>query len=234
MNRNRKFLGMTIAQLGILGGLAGCVILLFCMVGILIVRNRSLGASQAATPTATLPATTTLIVSPTSTATETPTPVPYDQLIPAGWQQHKTSLIEIWLPPIFKKGNPKLLGDSVGTAISELFLTETKSKSSLYNMLVSVAYEPLTEESLDASLDKDIASAVDVRIVERRKVMINSNEAVRLLIETRVENVDLNSLTFVFLDGSTIWYVQYIAQINEFYQNLSMFESSVKTFRIVK
>ena len=54
------------------------------------------------------------------------------------------------------------------------------------------------------------------------------------MFETRYNNLDVNDLTYVFQDGSTIWYVEYIAQINEFFEMLSVFEKSAQTFRVVR
>jgi hypothetical protein len=118
----------------------------------------------------------------------------------------------------------------------ELFMQEAASNSSLYQMLVMVSYEPLVGDSLDAYLDTEIAKLPStIRVAERRKVFINSTEAVRFVFETRSgHNIDINDMAYVFLDGSTVWYVEYVAQINEFYEMLSTFEQSMKTFRFVR
>jgi hypothetical protein len=72
-------------------------------------------------------------------------------------------------------------------------------------------------------------------VAEKRKVFINATEVVRFVFEMRSDNnIDINDMTYVFLDGSTVWYVEYVAQINEFYERLSTFEQSAKTFRIVR
>jgi hypothetical protein len=54
-----------------------------------------------------------------------------------------------------------------------------------------------------------------------------------LIFEGHSQNVSTNDLLFIFQDGSVIWYVRYSAEIKEFYEMLSTFEQSVKTFRIV-
>jgi hypothetical protein len=43
-----------------------------------------------------------MIVIPTSTVTQTAAPIPYEQLIPEGWVQIKSELVEIWVPASFK------------------------------------------------------------------------------------------------------------------------------------
>ena len=59
--------------------------------------------------------------------------------------------------------------------------------------------------------------------------------ALRLVFSGRKgNNTDINELTYVILDGTTVWYVQYTAEITEFYNLLADFESSARTFRVVK
>ena len=235
MQQNRKFFGMTPLQLGILAGLAGAACLLFGLTGWFALRANSSPFGQVPENTSVPQVTSTMIVIPTLTPTETPTPLPYEMLIPSGWAQFKSGLVEIWLPSNFKPGDSKLLNDSTKFAMPELIMTGATSKSALYQMLATVSYEPLTTDSLDAFLDGKIAKfPTEIRVAERRHVSVNSTDAIRLLFETRSQNVDIDVLTYVFLDGSTIWYVEYGAQINEFYDMLPTFENSVKTFRIVR
>ena len=157
-------------------------------------------------------------------------------LIPEGWVQAKTGLVEIWLPAEFKQSDPGSFRDSADLAMPELFMREASSSSSLYQMLVMISYEPLTADSLDTYLDAEIAKLPStIRVAERRKVLVNSTEVVRFVFETRSDNsIDINDMAYVFVDGSTVWYVEYVAQINEFYEMLSTFEQSAKTFRFVR
>lgn len=235
MNEERKYFGMPIRQVGILAGLVGILVLLVCVGGWSILRNSRSGLSQPPTQAPTPTLTLTPLTAPTITPTITQTPVPYEQLIPDGWVQYKTALVEIWLPPNFKKADPSLLGELADLAVPELVLSEVKSKSSLYNMVAGVSYEPLVGDSFNKFLDGQLAQVPpDILLVERRKISLNAQDVVRLTFEFRTSNTDVNDLTFVFQDGGTIWYVQYIAQINEFYDTLPIFEQSAKTFRIVR
>jgi hypothetical protein len=96
-------------------------------------------------------------------------------------------------------------------------------------------YEPMGTDSLDTYIDHQLV-AIDptIRVVERRKVSLNGIESVRMVFEARVKTVDVNELVYVFQDGTTVWAVFYVAQINEFYEMLTTFEQSAKTFRIVR
>lgn len=236
MTQNRNYFGMTPIQIGILAGLAGIACLLFGLAGWFVFRGNANLFDRAPQSTPIPQSTSTPFVMPTLMLTETPTPVPYEMLIPDGWVQFKTGLVEIWLPAEFRQADLSAFQDSADLAMPELFMREVASDSSLYQMLVIVSYEPLTADSLDAYLDTEIANLPStIRGTERRKVFVNSTDVVRFVFETRSDNnIDINDMTYVFLDGSTVWYVEYVAQINEFYEMLSMFEQSVRTFRVVR
>ncbi len=233
MDTNRKYFGMTVPQLGVLAGLAGALCLILCVAGYLIFGSGlSLAGQQPVSPNVVNP-TATLILPPTVTPTFAPTAIPYEQLIPVGWKQHRTDLIEIWAPPEYKTSKlPEGMAFEANTALS---ISHLASKSELYNKRILVFYEPLTADSLDAFLDMKI-QALDptIRIVDRRKVNLNGLDAIRLTAEARVDNIDVNELAFVIQDGGTVWYVEYVAQIIDYFELLPMFEQSILTFRVVR
>jgi hypothetical protein len=169
------------------------------------------------------------------TSTPAPTAIPYEQLIPAGWKQYQTSLVELWLPANFRLADKKTINTTAQIALNELFITEIPSNSSAYNMLVSVSYDLMTGNSLDEFIETKLQQLpVEVRVTDRRTVYVNTVEARRIMIELRANNIDINDMVYVFLDGDTVWYVEYVAQISEFFENLPIFEQSIKTFRTVK
>ncbi len=102
-------------------------------------------------------------------------------------------------------------------------------------MLVSVSYDLMTGNSLDEFIETKLQQLpIEVRVTDRRTVYVNTVEARRIMIELRANNIDINDMVYVFLDGDTVWYVEYVAQISEFFENLPVFEQSIKTFRPVK
>ncbi|HSB02803.1 MAG TPA: hypothetical protein VLE49_19295 [Anaerolineales bacterium] len=237
MTQDRKYFGMTPTQIGILAGLAGAACLLFAVAGFLILRGGLGGSAPAPQETPTPQFTVTPFVLPSVAPTETLTPVPYEMLIPDGWLQFKTGLVEIWLPKEFKAAKTKTADNSANWAVSEMVATApgTTSKSSVYKMFVVVSYEPLTGDSLDAYLNGKIASlSSSTRIADKRTVTLNAQDAVRFVLEKRTDTAEVNDMVYVFLDGTTVWYVEYIAQINEYFTMIDTFEKSARTFRIVR
>jgi hypothetical protein len=210
--------------------------LLFGVTGWLALRGGLGLFSHSSEPTPTAQPTSTRLIALTVTPTETPTPIPYEQLIPLGWTQHKTALIELWLPSDFKNAAPGVVSGVSGNSVFLNLALVSSSSKSAYPASVSVSYEPLTSDTLKDFLDVKLSNIpLEINMVENRRVSINSTEAVRLMFEGHTSNnLDVNDLLFVFQDGGTVWYVKYSAEITEFYETLPVFEESVKTFRIVR
>ena len=235
MTQDRKYFGMTTMQVGILAGLAVAACLVVGGAGLLLLRERPSPSAQVPQNTPVPQATTTPFVIPTAIPTETLTPLPYEMLIPDGWVQFKTGLIEVWMPKEFKKGDAKLIQNSTNLAAPELVLAGSTSKSAPYKMLVIVSYEPMLAESLDAYLTSEIVNLPpETRMVDKKMISLNSQDVVRFVFEKRSNNAEFNGLVFVFLDGGTVWYVEYVAQINDYFMMLETFERSAKTFRVVR
>ena len=136
------------------------------------------------------------------------------------------------MPNNFKVAGKNTKDITVNFGIPELLLAEVSSKSSAYTMLVSVSYDLTTSESLDALLDEKFPSIpYQSHISDRRTVFVNTHEARRIVIEFKVDNIDYNNMVYVIQDGNTVWYVEYVAQIAEFFDNIGVFEQSINTFR---
>lgn len=224
---------MTVMQLGILGGLGATAIILFCIIGVLIAKKGLGNSAQQLPPTATLQeATVTPVLTPTQSPTPTLTPIPYEQLIPEGWAQYGTALYEIWMPPGYKavKTTKVLITGLGGTPIVDLAIKGSYSAKSANQIFLVISYEPLTADTLDNFITQRL---IGLGIVpsERSKVTLNNVPAVRLVFTAREGNTDFNELTYVLLDGTTVWYVQYSADITDYFNSISNFETSAKTFR---
>jgi hypothetical protein len=233
---NQKYFGMTVVQIGILAGLALLAFLLFCLVGWLFLsRATGFSTSQQPTVTATAQPTVTMVLTPTPTVTPAATPLPYESLIPSGWVQYRTALFEIWLPTGYKSAKADALVTGLGgEPIIDLSLRGATSSKSPNKIYVTVAYEPMTTDTLEAFITQRLAG-LGLNPSERNKVTLNTVPAVRLVFTGRKgNNSDINELTYIFQDGTTVWYVQYTAEITEFYNLLENFEKSARTFRVVK
>ena len=235
MNLKAKYFGMTVTQIAILAGLAVLALLLFCVVGgLLLSRARGLSASQAATITP-LP-TVTMVVTPTLVPTPVATALPYEALIPAGWVQYRTALYEIWMPTGYKttKTTDMLVTGLGGSPIVDMSLQGATSAKAPNKIYMTVSYEPMTTATFDEFITARL-TGLGLSPSERTKVTLNTVPAVRMVFSGRKgNNTDINELTYVILDGTTVWYVQYTAEITDFYNLLANFESSVKTFRVVR
>src|SRR5262245_54617380 len=125
--QEQKYFGLTTKQIGILAGLAGVACLIFGLLGWSVFRR---GFSRAPANTPVVISTSTPFVIPTITPTVTSTPVPYEQLIPEGWVQHRTALVELWLPSQFENTGQGISGISGNSVLLEMALTGTASETS--------------------------------------------------------------------------------------------------------
>jgi len=225
MPQNYKYLGITLSFIGILASLLITACLLPGATG-------WFGFKESARVYTRVPQKQPDILSRTSFAL--PTPIPYELLIPKGWEQSRTELVQIWLPKEFTASDPQLLSNSADSAAPELLITGPFSQSSPYQMFVMISHEPLTVGSLDAYLEGEVVKyPAEVRMVEKKKVSINHRNAIRFVFETQSNHTNVRDLAYLFLEGKTIWYVEYVVQCDEFSAMLPTFESSVKTFRTV-
>ena len=237
MNQDRKYFGMTGMQIGILASLTGAAFLLFCITGFLVLGKARGLLSKPAAATSTLQPTATLMIPPTLTPAPAATPLPYESLIPGGWVQFRTALYEIWMPSGYKSATADVLITGLGdSAIVDLSVRGTYSSLSPYKIYVTVSYVPLNADSLDAFLKTRLSALGPyLSLSERSKTDLNTVPVTRLVFGGRKgNNVDLSELTYVIQDGTTVWYIQYSAELTEFYEMLPTFEASAKTFRVVK
>lgn len=192
--------------------------------------------------------TPTMIVLPTLTPTLTPTPVPYEQLIPEGWVQFKSKMVEIWLPSSFRSMDIKKFtaqaeaeAEKAGTKLGEgqgtldLILLDDAQRQSLTSVAVYISYNPLTHETLDEYVDAFHAQRSDVyRTVEQKKTRIGELDAIRELIELSYQSKQINMVVYTIQNGDTVWHVEYTCHITDFFERLPDFERSIQTFRVVQ
>ena len=147
----------------------------------------------------------------------------------------KTALIEIWLPTSFKSVKKSELENfKPGLSIVELLL-ESDSETPIYRNLALIAYQPLNGESVESFLEREMPSVSENYVVtSRRKVSINAADVTVITIETRLGGMAANMLAYIYVDGGTVWYVAYAAEITQYYTSLADFEKSAKTFRVVR
>ena len=103
--RTKRYLGMTVVQLVILG----CLALVACGTvagGLMFASSSTSGGGislfPSPVPSSTPQPTSTPFLTETPAPTPTETQIPYEELIPSGWNQYATTNIELWLPPQFE------------------------------------------------------------------------------------------------------------------------------------
>ena len=231
--KQRRILGMTVAQLIVVGCLGlttlglmgfaastilgGTLLLSAPMVQVNQVNQIS-SAPQVSLETWTpLPSRTPEPPTPTFTATT------YASLIPEGWVQHKYSNLEFWAPAELEK-NP--------SSTDPVNLLSKKVGPTGYPVNLA-----LTKDSTTGDLDSFIKQGLttfnrDAIYLERKKFEIGSYEAIRLKVEVILGDLPVEEVLYFIKDGETVWILTMGTHINDFHDWLPVFDQIARTFRI--
>lgn len=251
-SRPKRILGMTVAQLVILGCLSLMALGMVCGGFFFVSGSMGGGLTFVASPapTSTSQPTLTPYLTPTSTATATL--VPYEDLIPAGWVQYTTDTIELWVPPQFEQtdldeahlNNIKVYKD-LGYAD---YAEDLENNPPVYifwfdhsdpgtNMIVPnivVERTLMSADNLDAYIDQEYAgSEQNYNIVNRQEFRVGNYEARRILLETKLSNIYLGAAQYVIYDGTNVWFIICNSHINDLYTLLPDFDRVARTFRLI-
>lgn len=260
IKRSKRYLGMSLAQLGILACMA-CLACSLTGTGLFFIVN-SLGAEAATPSDASLetpqPTTTpTQTPTPTSTTIPTPTPTSYMDSIPEGWQQFRDASyfgFEIWFPPEYtpvdSRGKLEEIikayedsGDSetaqlLTAAFEEdvthytLWMADTLPTALRYQTNVSLATYPLERKKLADYIDARIEELpTSTRLMERRPYQHGTYQAERVWLESSLSNTSLGQVMYFIRAGSDVWVITCYTHFNEFYTRLPVFDQIASTFR---
>lgn len=252
--RTKRFLGMTIIQLAILGclGLFACVTIFGGMFLVTGSRGGELTIFPAREQTSTLQPTPTPYLTETPTLTPTATPIPYEDLVPSRWNHYTTETVELWLPPQFeivdveKKrqesiefykdiGREDFARELEESPSAFVFWFETSEPSrTLYKTNISVEPSLMTAASLDDYLDQQVTSSLqEFVVVNRQEFQVGTYEARRILSEVNLTNVYIGVAQYIIYDGVNVWHITCASHFNEFYAWLPEFDKIARTFRLI-
>ena len=255
-NQNKRYFGMTVIQLGILGCLGLVALGMVLGGGIFITTSLGSTGPSGRAPqdiSATPEWTATPIITETPTLTPTATPFPYDELIPSGWEQHITSDIEIWLPTRFKSVNVENerremidlyqdIGlDEIARTMQEnpsayvFWFKASESDAVPYTANISIEFQAVSIESLDIYLDQKYINeeSSPFRVVNRKEILGGIHQTRRILLESTLDNYYVAVAQYAIYDGTHLWFINCTAHYNEFYTLLPDFDKVARTFRLV-
>lgn len=253
-SKPKSVLGMTVAQIVILG----CLAFVACGTvagGLLFVSGSTSGGISlfpSPVPSSTPQPTFTPYLTETPAPTPTATLIPYEELIPSGWNQYTTTSIELWLPPQF---NPvdieqerqnridlyKELGyDDVAKELEENppayvgWFEVSEPGTTLYITNITVGPELMTAENPDVYLDQEYANGPqEFIVVNRQEFMVGNYEARRTLLEANLSNIYVGVAQYAIFDGTNVWVINCGSHFNEFYTWLPEFDKIARTFRLI-
>ena len=249
MNSGKRYFGMTLAQIGILAGLALVACVVIGVLGSLMLN--AFPATQQVEPTYTLQPSPTPVV--TSTAWPTVTPVP-------NWQEYSFvgGQARIWLPASYIGGEPstssEMIKENLRTtfddeafasdiegllAIPEIafFAFDTEFDTSARFMHVGLeALDPDLDLSMDYYLNRmmDNFTGASDRVVERQIVQLDHYQAGKLAIESKVPAGDVEkfvtSVIYMVRVEDTMWFITFRTGRDEYVSQQPIIEASVNSF----
>jgi len=250
MKTGQRYFGMTLAQIGILAGLAvvACIV-----IGILGTMLLNAAPNTQVQPTYTLQPSPTPVV--TSTAWPTVTPIP-------NWQEYSflDGQARIWLPASYTGGDTATSSEAIMEklratfndeafasdvqgllAIPEIafFAFDTESTSSARIAYVaSEALNPDLDLSMDYYLNRmmDNFTGANDRVVERQIAQLDHYQAGKLVIESKVPAGDTERFVTIVIYmvqvDDTMWFITFRTGREEFKEYQQSIEVSVNSFWI--
>ncbi len=255
----RRYLGMTVTQLAVVGALALLACLLMAVLGYLILQNLLARPAVSAPPVGPeMPSPTfTATPAPTETPTPTATPIPYESVLPAGWNQLRYLTVELWVPPSFVGGGMFDQRESTLAAIAALgpdfssviqsadryppttVLLAVDSNLGRYFVITNliVFFEPVPFSDLDAYPNYYLATyypggTTTPFMQENRRYAIRDWPARRFIITLRQGTVEVAETVYLLQDGETIWALSCVTSTAELYERLPVFDQIAQTLRV--
>ena len=242
--RTKRYLGMTIPQLGSLGILFLCIGCLF--IGGYWWLNSMVAAAYEVPESNFTPAPlATPLPSETPPPTPSPTPITYESLIPAGWKQFKSDAapgMEIWFPPSYVAWSESLnlksveifTSGSLENLDSVLKLVDMTQSAYLLYTTFGMISQPLPVADLDKTIDLVYGDLIrDARLMERSDFVVGDYPARRVVFDITGNGVNAGLVVYLVQENGTVWHMGFATPYNELFTRMPDFDRSVQTFRIV-
>lgn len=253
--RTKRYFGMTIIQLAILG----CLAFVACGTvagGLLFASSSTIGGGIALfpspAPSATPLPTSTPFLTATPAPTSTATLIPYEELIPPGWNQHTTTILELWVPPQFNSINIDVERQATIDLYRDLgyedyaedlennpsayvfWFKHSDPGSNLFTPNINIGPALMTAADLDTYLNQAYADGPqEFVVVNRQEFAVGNYEARRWLLEANLNNIYIGVAQYAIFDGTDVWFITGGSHFNEFYSWLPEFDKVARTFRLI-
>jgi hypothetical protein len=246
--RAKRYLGMTIPQLGVLGVMGLCLCGIFAG-GYGWLNSMVAAAYVVPVSNYTPPPLPTALPTETPLPTPSPTPITYESLIPAGWKQFKSANVpgmEIWFPPSFETLTKSMMQNK---NIHTVPFSESESQQGLKSMLnlidmtqspymlyttFGMSTQPLPAADLDKTIDQEFANMMmNARLMERSNFAIGNYPARKVVFDITGNGVTAGLVAYLIQENVTVWYFGFTTPYNELYTRMPDFDRIAQTFRIV-
>ena len=247
--RAKRYLGMTVNQLLVLGGLVVAICCVFAAgLGLL---NYMVGTVYAPAVPADITLPTPLpsaTAGPTEPPTLTPTPtsIPYELRIPQGWKQFTSPDapgMEVWLSATYKsltgkdkdKSSPApLYGANVDDMKVLMVMADSKESALLLYTNAFVTVLPMRGNTLDEAIDPVFGQMMRTgRLIEKKDFELIGFPAKKLVFDINANGIDAGIVIYVFQRGRELWQFGFITPYNELFARMDEFDASARTLRLL-
>jgi hypothetical protein len=226
----KKYMGMTLSQVIVLGVLALIAVGLVITVAWLFLGNALVFAPIPTQPprpvleTATpLPTYTLWPTSPPKLPTPTFTATTYESLIPPDWKQYTFGKVELWIGPDFVSQSSE----------DSLIHVENVNTDEEGLVVVDLYNTPAAGADLDEFIRAFLTEIpAGMNFLEKRKFEIGTYPAYRVKVQAIVDTVSIMEAMYFIQDGDTIWIMGGISSYDNFNDWLPIFDQIAHTFRI--
>ncbi len=228
--------------------LAGAALILSA----LILAMSTSSQSQTPQPEVALVFATRLHMSPTPLLTQTPTATATETLPPTatpivGWVKVETAGIQLWLPPDYFWINPP--GPGTGPTPDPAAIRQLLSQGGTSGVLVFVARESnntgrvlawnievveMKSAVQQTSVPFEIGTNLTI-VSGPEHVSLGRYDASRMVMDAPlISGEHIRNLLYWFTRGNGSWLVIYTSLANEFEARLPLFETSARSFSILR
>jgi hypothetical protein len=250
--KSRRVMGMTTAQLAILGGITFVYVIALTAFMIFLSGNNTPAAAAAPLVTNTPAPQPTSTPLPEPTVTPLPAPATEEPVqLPADWLKFESASAEIFLPPQYVGGDMlnnraatiktitalqtkkiKLDTATLQKSPAELILLmyDKNLRPGLSTVVYVYKYGRPAETSLDDFLmEMQGQMTGEVAVYSARATTVQGYEAKKLEFERKLNGQSISGVAYAIKNGGDFWFVNYEFQVEQLIDMTGVIKTSIKT-----
>jgi hypothetical protein len=172
-----------------------------------------------------------------------------------GWNQfgnmgEEDPKFEFWLPEYYEgmdpivvtwmmKGAADHFGNQYSSLLDEVKIVfsarDTRSDDTQPGVLVSYSFTAPrfgTAELAQDEMRSRITKELNIKLIDSEIRLVDDHKAIFWAYDTNFQGLELRQVQYIIFDGDITWSVLYVSNKDNFEDDLSIFEQSIKTFKV--